>query len=156
MTKEFEQEIQGVFNPKTDSPGIEKEIPRTNPELKKKLDQSYFNMKPNEEEQEIEWKDNSNKRLKERGSSNRVINLFWNKVIIVFLMLIIIVGVGFFSWGTYVGRYKTVVVDNSTTICEASSFECPKITIPSCPECPETSCGNTNITINPVVYANSS
>ncbi len=157
MKEEFEQEIKGVFNPKTDMPGVKskKEAPKTNEELKKDIQKNpYFNMKDPKKVEE-DWKNKSNEELKRTGSSNRVVDRFWNNFLVVLLILTVITGIIFISWGIYNDKFKTSIVDNSTVVCEGSNFTMPKIEIPKCPEnhC-ELSCGN--VTIFPEIYLNNS
>ncbi len=156
MVKEFESQINGIFNPEKDMP-IEDEFPRKElQEISGEPTNHYTDFKKDPQQVEDDWKNQANEKLSTRGSSNRVVNVFWNKFLIMFLMLAIILGVSFFCWGIYQDKFKTSVIDNSTVICEGSNLNVTVEKNPSCPVCPSFSCGDTNVTINPIIYTNSS
>lgn len=73
-----------------------------------------------------EWKEESNKRLKEEGYSERVTNPFIYNFIIGVLIIVIIGGIGFFMWGTYNDKFNTDV--------DVKCADMPEIEIPACPE----------------------
>ncbi len=146
MVKELESQIKGVFNPNVDNQ-------EAIPEKVEEVEKPYVNFKPDDKQVEEDWKNNANHGLRKKGSNNRVVNMLLLKSLFI---LAIIIGVGFFSWGIYNDKFKTSIVDNSTTICEGSNLN---VTIPEsvpCPACPSLDCGNTNVTINPLIYSNSS
>lgn len=59
--------------------------------------------------QENVWKDNSNKKLKERGSNKRVYNRFWHNLFKCFFVFVIIGFMGGFLWLVSEGYFKTEV-----------------------------------------------
>ena len=160
MKDEFSTEINGVYDPSRDLPKIgepvketqKKEIPKEPEQLKKAIqDNPYFKMENSNEESD--WKKRTNQGLFERGSKNRVVNTTFYNFMVVLLVLCVIAGIVFVSWGIYNDKFKTEFFDNSTTVCEGSSFECPSISIPKCElSCPNLNCGN--ITINPEIFIN--
>jgi len=142
MSEELKSRIEGIFNPKEDI--LKSELPKSNEELKERIEKNYFNIKPTNEDYERDWADKSNKTLKERGSNNRVVNIIWHNFLIILLVISIIVGICFVSWGIYNDKFKTQITDNSMVICN-STTKCEGSNL-SCPKC-ELNCGNVTVQI---------
>jgi cytochrome c biogenesis protein ResB len=108
----------------------------------------------NKQEKDVEkWEQDANAYLREHKLPKRVINTegsqelynsVWHNFLIIFFILVLIGGIIFGCWGIYNDKFKTVINDNSTVVCEAPTIpECP--TAPSCPVCPSLSCGNVSL-----------
>ncbi|MCX6748448.1 MAG: hypothetical protein NT076_02485 [Candidatus Pacearchaeota archaeon] len=107
---------------------------------------------PQEEKQIVEdkWAEKSNEVLKETGSTKRVVDpgngqevysKTWHNFLIVFFVLTIIAGIGWFGYLGYTDHFKTEVSVNNTNVC-AEIPKCPEPpVIPKCPDC-SLSCGN--------------
>lgn len=91
---------------------------------------------------ERQWKDNSNDKLKDRGSSNRVINI--NYIYIAFILI----GIGMVGVFYYLG-VNDYFKSNLNSVCNNT---CQATICPSIPSCPinicsvNLSCGNANAT----------
>ena len=117
VTDKFDTGIKGVFDPEIDMPKEEqKEAPKTISELKTNIRSNPYFDTPKEKDVEENWARRSNKKLKQRGSGYRVRSIFWSNFLITVLILTIIIGVSFVSWGIYNDKFKTQIFDNSSVV----------------------------------------